>query len=328
VRPSGAWCAGGEPALRSGDHAEGRRVRIAVIGATGVIGASVVPSLIGAGHEVVGLARSPEKAARLREVGAEAHEAGLADHATLVGMLDGADAVANLATRVPVGVAAFRPGAWAANDRLHTDGVRRVVAAARDARVRRIVQESVSFLYADQGDDWISEGAPVGITRATEPASVGESLVQDYCCGSRTGVVLRFGTIIGDDPMTRFALRSARSGLAIGLGSPQGWAHVIHTDDLGPAVLAALSVPTGVYNVGAEPVRRAEVVAGFSHAVGRRSEFVGPVVRRLGGVRMEPLTRSLRVSSDHFTAQSGWRPLRARFDVSWFTQHSPSEVLR
>jgi nucleoside-diphosphate-sugar epimerase len=302
-------------------------VRVAVIGATGVIGASVVPSLIGAGHEVVGLARSTEKATALRALGAEAHPASLLDHSSLVEMLDGADAVANLATRVPVGVSAFRPGAWAANDRLHTDGVRRVVAAAREARVRRIVQESVSFLYADQGDDWIAEGAPVGITRATEPASVGESLVQDYCCGSRTGVVLRFGTIIGDDPMTRFTLRSARNGLAIGLGSPQGWAHVIHTDDLGPAVLAALSVPTGVYNVGAEPIRRAEVVEGFSRAAGRHSDFVGPVVRRLGGVRMEPLTRSLRVSSNHFTAQTGWRPRRARFDVSWFAQHSPSEVL-
>jgi nucleoside-diphosphate-sugar epimerase len=303
-------------------------VKVAVIGATGVIGASVVPSLVGAGHEVVGLVRTPEKAAALRALGAEAVHADLEDHASLVAMLEGADAVCSLATRVPVGVSALRPGAWTANDRLHTDGVRRVVAAARDARVRRIVQESVSFLYADQGDDWIAEGAPVGITRATEPASVGESLVQDYCCGSRTGVVLRLGTIIGDDPMTRSTLRSARNGLAIGLGSPQGWAHVIHTDDLGPAVLAALNVPTGVYNVGAEPVRRAEVVDGFSQAAGRRSRFAGPVVRRLAGVRMEPLTRSLRVSSDHFTAQTGWRPRRARFDVSWFAQDLPSDALR
>ena len=126
--------------------------------------------------------------------------------------------------------------------------------------MRRVVQESVSFLYADQGDAWVHEHSPVEITRATEPASVGECHVQEYTCGSRAGVVLRFGTIVGDDPMTRFQLRAVQHGHAIGLGSPDGWAHVVHTDDLGPAVLAALHVPSGVYNVGAEPVRRVQMV--------------------------------------------------------------------
>ena len=37
-------------------------MRVAVIGATGVIGTSVVPHLVGTGHDVVGLARTPEKA--------------------------------------------------------------------------------------------------------------------------------------------------------------------------------------------------------------------------------------------------------------------------
>jgi nucleoside-diphosphate-sugar epimerase len=243
-------------------------------------------------------------------------------------MFEGADAVCNFATHVPVGLAGLRPRAWRANDRLRTDGVRRVVDAAREAGVRRVVQESVSFLYADQGDEWVAEDSPVEITRATEPASVGESHVQKYACGSRTGVVLRFGTIIGDDPMTRFQLRSIRHGLAVGLGSPDGWAHVVHTEDLGPAVLAALAAPTGVFNVGAEPVRRFEMVAGFAAFTGRDSiDFMGPLMRRLGGVRLEPLARSLRVSSDHLTASTGWTARRAKFDSSWFEALRPSESL-
>ena len=294
-------------------------MRVAVAGATGVIGRSVVPVLLQAGYEVVGLARTPEKARLLRDLGAEARHASLLDHAGLVALFDGADAVCNFATHIPVGLSAVRPHAWRANDWLRTEGVRRVLEAAREARVRRVVQESVSFLYADHGDAWVTEEAPVEITRATEPASVGESHVQDYACGSRTGVVLRFGTIVGDDPMTRFQLRSVGHGHPIGLGSPDGWAHVVHTDDLGPAVLAALSTPSGVYNVGAEPVRRVELVAGYSSAAGRESiDFIGPFLRRVGGVRLEPLARSLRVSSEHFTAQSGWSPRRERFDVSWF----------
>jgi nucleoside-diphosphate-sugar epimerase len=304
-------------------------VRVAVTGATGVIGTSVVPELVAAGHEVVGLARTPDRAARLESWGAEAVRTSLADHDGLVAMFEGADAVCNFATRAPVGLEALRRSAWRTNDRLRTDGVRRVVEAARAARVRRVVQESVSFLYADQGDDWIAEDAPVEITPATEPASVGESHVQAYTCGARTGVVLRFGTIVGDDPFTRFQLRSLRHGHAIGLGDPDGWAHVVHAEDLGSAVLGALTAPSGVYNVGAQPVRRVDLVAGFSAAVGRESiDFVGPLTRRIGGVRLEPLTRSLRVRSDAFTAATGWVPRRAVFDSGWLEALRPRESVR
>ena len=304
-------------------------MRVAVTGATGVIGTAVVPHLVEAGHDVVGLARTPAKARLLQDRGATASTTLLTDHDGLVAMFEGADAVCNFATHVPVGLTALRAGAWRVNDRLRTDGVRRVVAAARDAGVRRVVQESVSFIYADQGDGWVREDSPLEITRATEPASVGESHVQDYACGSRTGVVLRFGTIIGNDPMTRFQLRSLQHGHAIGLGSPEGWAHVVHTDDLGAAVAAALTAPSGVYNVGAEPVRRFELVAGFAAYAGRESiDFMGPLMRRVGGVRLEPLARSLRVSSEHLTASTGWTPRRTRFDSTWFETLHPSGSLR
>jgi nucleoside-diphosphate-sugar epimerase len=153
--------------------------------------------------------------------------------------------------------------------------------------------------------------------------------VQEYTCGSRIGVVLRFGTIVGDDPMTRMQLRAVRRGQAIGLGAPDGWAHLVHTDDLGSAVLAALHVPSGVYNVGAEPVRRVQMVAGYSIAAGRESiDFVSPLVRWLGGARLEPLARSLRVSSEHFSAQSGWVSRRAHFDASWFAEAMPRVAAR
>jgi nucleoside-diphosphate-sugar epimerase len=308
-------------------------VRVAVVGATGVIGMSVLPALVEAGHEVVGLTRTPEKAQLLRSVGALPWATSLLDHDGLAAMFDGADAVCNFTTQVPAGRSAVRPAvrphAWRTNDRLRTEGVRRVVRAAREAGVRRVVQESVSTLYADQGDGWVTEASPLEITRATEPASVGELHVQDYACGSRVGVVLRLATIIGDDPLTRAKVRSAHHGHAIGLGDPGGWAHVVHTDDVGPAVLAALGVPSGIYNVGAEPVRRADLVAGFAVAAGReRVDFIGPVLRRVGGVRLEPLTRSLRVSSEHFGAVAGWSPTRPRFDASWLGPPLPSEALR
>lgn len=294
-------------------------MRVAVTGATGVLGTSAVTALLAAGHEVVGLARTPEKAVALRGLGAACVQTGLSDHDGLVSLFAGADAVCNLMTSIPVGTAGVWPGAWRSNDRIRTEGSRRIVAAARAAGVRRIVQESVSFLYADQGDGWVTEASSLDITPATEPVSVAESTVQDYLCGSRAGVVLRFGLIVGDDPMTRWMLQSAARGRPVGLGDPQGWLHPVHTSDLGPAVVAALNAPSGVYNVGSDPILRADYVQAYAQAVGRdHLGFLSPLLSRMAGSRAEPLARSLRVSSDHFTATTGWTPGKSTFDASWF----------
>ncbi|MGF6495309.1 nucleoside-diphosphate-sugar epimerase [Luteibacter sp. 621] len=54
-------------------------MRIFLTGATGFIGSRIVPQLLAAGHQVLGMTRSDSGAAWLRENGAEAHRATLED---------------------------------------------------------------------------------------------------------------------------------------------------------------------------------------------------------------------------------------------------------
>ena len=293
-------------------------MKVFVTGATGAMGRSAVTALLAAGHDVAGLARSPSSAAQLEDMGATAVAGGLFDPDGLVSAFSGYEAVCNMATQVPVGYAALRPGAWRVNDRIRARGSRLVVEAARAAGVRLLVQESVSLVYADGGEEWIDESSPVVVNRAAEPMALAEAHAQEFAGRSRDSVVLRLGGIVGDDEYTRWRLARARSGQPIGVGPPDAWAHVLHAEDVGSAVLAALAAPSGIYNVGAEPVRRRELAQVLAGAVGRdRSSFMSRTLVRLGGERLELLTRSQRVSSAAFVTATGWKPQHRELCAEW-----------
>jgi nucleoside-diphosphate-sugar epimerase len=293
-------------------------VKVFVTGATGVMGRSVVRSLLSAGHDVIGLARDAERAAALDSMGVLPVRGTLFDQVRLAEAFEGCDVVCNMATRMPIGWPGLRAGAWRANDRLRSEGSRIVGKAARTAGVCRLIQESVSYLYADAGDNWITESSPISVTAATEPVILAETAAEEFRDAGHESVILRFGSIVGDDRLTRWRLRRAKSGRPIGLGAPEGWTHVVHVDDIGTAVVASLTAPSGIYNVGAEPILRADLVVAYGRAVGASdAAFISRLLQRLGGDRLEPLTRSQRVRSEALATAAAWRPDHPKFGTDW-----------
>jgi nucleoside-diphosphate-sugar epimerase len=283
---------------------------IVITGSTGAIGRRAVRELLAAGHRVRGVTRSARGRELLETLGARAVEADVFDGESLRRAFDGADAVVNLLTHVPSADRMSDPSAWAENDRLRTDASAAIARAARAAGAQRLVQESIAFVYADGGDAWLDEDAPVTGGGVTTTALTAERNARELFDGDT--VVLRFGLFMGPDSgSAQAALEAARNGASIAAGPPGAYRPTLWLDDAAAAIVAALRAPAGTYNAAdAEPATNAEIDSALAAAVG--VEALRPRTPQDG-----PLARSQRVSSRRLREASGWAPRMRAGTESW-----------
>jgi 2-alkyl-3-oxoalkanoate reductase len=295
-------------------------MRIFVTGATGVTGRRAVPLLLAAGHEVTAVARSPEKAASLERTGARPVEVDLFDAAAMRRAVAGHDAVVNLATAVPPSTRAIFRSAWKEMDRIRRDASAILVDAALAAGAGRLVQESFAPIYTDNGDGWIDESAPVKPARYNRSTLDAEHSASRFTAEGGIGVALRFGFFYGPDAggATLDIIGFVRKGWATAPG-PDGYVSSISHDDTATAVVAALGVPGGIYNVvDDEPLRRREFFGSLAAALGvAPPKFLPRWAGRLMGGVGETLARSLRISNRKFREASGWAPKYPSVRDAW-----------
>jgi nucleoside-diphosphate-sugar epimerase len=233
-------------------------MRVLIAGASGAIGRPLVRRLRANRHEVFALARSPDSAPALKEIGVEPVIADALDAAAVkaaVGRIR-PDAVINELTSLPRHYTPAEMKAAAERDRkVRVEGNINLLALLRDSGVRRYLLQSSGFWYApggglaDESVPFISSASP-GVE-----ANARMYMALEARASATPGiefVALRYGFFYG--PGTWYTREGdmgdqVRQQQVPIIGEGQGVYSFVHIDDAAGATAAALECPPGAYNI-------------------------------------------------------------------------------
>jgi 2-alkyl-3-oxoalkanoate reductase len=228
-------------------------MRVFVAGASGAIGTRLVPQLLDRGHEVIGTSRSSGNADRVRALGAEPVVLDLLDaRAVRKAVLESEpDAIVHQATALSdVRFSRKMDRTFAQTNRLRTEGTDALLAASREAGVRRFAAQSfASYRYAREGgpvktEDDPLDPNPLPSTRQSQDAMryLDETVTQ------AGGIALRYGGLYGASNDGLVEPVRKRQFPIVGDGG--GLSSFVHLDDAAAATVLALEHgDAGIYNV-------------------------------------------------------------------------------
>jgi 2-alkyl-3-oxoalkanoate reductase len=264
------------------NHNKEDTMRVFVVGASGAIGTGLVPQLIAAGHQVIGTSRSPDKAERLRALGAEPVVLDALDARAVREAVVAAepDAIVDQATALTdVRFSKNLDRSFAQTNRLRREGTEALLTAAREAGVPRFVAQSfANFRYAREGGPVKTESdpldrAPVETMRETSAAMA----YLDEAVLATGGIVLRYGSFYGapNDGL----LEPVRKRQFPIVGDGGGVSSFIHLDDAAAATVLALEHDgPAIYNiVDDEPAAVRDWLPVLANALGAKPPRHFPV---------------------------------------------------
>jgi len=258
-------------------------MKVFLAGATGAVGKRLVPMLVAAGHQVVGMTRTPEKATVLRAAGAEP---------VVADALDG-DAVRNAVMQARPAVVIHELTALAKmrdlkhfdrefeiTNRLRTEGTEHLIAGAQAAGAERFVAQSFTGWPNDRSGDRLKDESDELDT--TPPEAMSRSLdairrLEQMVAGAAqlTGVVLRYGalygpgTSLGEGGEMTEMVRQRKLPI---FGEGTGVWSFLHIDDAAQAAMLAMERGnSGLYNiVDDEPAEVSDWLPDLARALGAK----------------------------------------------------------
>jgi nucleoside-diphosphate-sugar epimerase len=290
-------------------------MRVFVVGASGAIGSRLVPQLIERGHEVIGSCRSPERAEGLRALGAEPVVLDALDaRAVRKAVLETEpEAIVHEATALTdVKFSRNLDRAFTQTNRLRTEGTDNLLAAAREAGVRRFVAQSFGSFgrYAREGGPVKSEDDPLdpspvkGMRENDAAIRHLEQAVTDA-----GGIVLRYGAFYGaaNDGL----IEPVRKRQFPIVGNGGGFMSFVHLDDAATATVLALEHDgPAIYNiVDDEPAPVREWLPVLANALGAKPPRHFPVwlARLVAGEAVVMMgTESRGASNAKAKRELGW----------------------
>jgi nucleoside-diphosphate-sugar epimerase len=253
-------------------------MKVLIAGATGAIGRPLIRCLNRNHHTVYALARSPRSSRVVTELGAEPVTAEALDAASVRAAVTHLrpDAVINELTSLPSHYTAEEMRAAAERDRkVRIEGNANLLAALRDAGVRRYVLQSGGFWYAP-GDGLADESAPFAFDASPAVAAGSRRYAELEAAAAATPgievVALRYGFFYGPGTWYR---RDGDMGEQVReqrvpvVGYGQGVWSWVHIEDAAAATATALERRPGAYNVvDADPTPQRVWLPAFARTVG------------------------------------------------------------
>ncbi|RBP11349.1 nucleoside-diphosphate-sugar epimerase [Roseiarcus fermentans] len=298
-------------------------MRIFVAGATGAIGRSLVPMLVAKGGEVYGLTRTPSKAAWLQEAGAEPIVADALDAPAIQRALASVrpEIVIHQLTSIASASDVRRfDEAFAASNRLRTEGLKILIAAARLAKARKVIAQSFcGWPYARVGGAVKTEDDPLDTRPARRQIRTLAAIKQLEATVSSLvdleGIVLRYGTFYGQDTglFEPGMVRMLRRGMLPLIGDGGGWWSFVHVDDAASATARAVEQTSrGVFNVvDSDPAPARQWLPLAAAAVGGKPPPSVPawLARLVAGEHIVAMmTRARAGSNAKIGREWGWSP--------------------
>jgi nucleoside-diphosphate-sugar epimerase len=299
-------------------------MRVFVAGSTGAIGRFLVPHLLEAGHDVVGLARCVKKGKALEAMGAKFSVADALNKEELTGAIRRAEPeviIHQLTALTGVGNFKKLDEEFSLTNRFRTEVTDTMLAAARLVGTRRFIAQSFcGWPFAREGgpvkteEDPLDRNPPVSFSKTLAAIRYLENTVQRtvdlQALALRYGILYGPGTGIAKDGSIVDLVRKRRLPI---VGDGAGIWSFIHLSDVARATVAAITRgEPGIYNVvDDQPAPVSMWLPALAKAVGAKSPYnvpawLGKLAIGDGGVMM--MTKIRGGSNSKAKRELSWQP--------------------